>query len=352
MMKRQGTPDSRHTQAEFHRQLQAGNVSPLYLFEGEETLLRDQFLRELIDHEVDPTVRDFNFSTITVAGGDLGAAIETARQLPMMASRRVVAVTGFEAVTDERQLEGLGRYLAEPNPSSVVVFVSNALDNRRVISGLLRRACVLVSFQRFAEGQDASVWIADYIAQRGARIAATDAAYLVGMVGTDLRRLASEADKLTTLVGESGRITRKEIVELVRHSREHTNFEISDAIRDGDRARALRVLDHVFAEKVEAPLVLGAIAGTFRRMLIAKSMIAEGASSDEVAKAIGTTAYWARPINERVRKLDTRYLLRGLKRIAETDVALKSSIATPRLQLEVLICELCPTVIEVRKKSG
>ncbi len=341
-MRRQGSADSGRTHDEFLRQLRAGKVSTLYLFEGEESLLRDEALTQLIDHEVDSTVRDFNVSALTVTGGDLGVALEVARQLPMIASRRVVIVSGFEAVSDEKQLESLQRYLDAPNPSSVVVFASQGLDNRRVIAGMLRRACVLVSFKRSDDSQSTPTWVAEYVARKGSTIGPAEAGHLVGVVGTDLRRLASEADKLMTFVGEGGRITREQINGLVRYSREHSNFDLSDAIRDGDRERALRLIDHLFAEKVEAPMVLGAIGSVFRRMLAAKELMAQGATNEEVAKAVGMTPYRAGRFNERVRRVDTAHLLRGLERIAETDIALKSSLATPRLQLEMLVCELCP----------
>ena len=341
--------DSRRTQNDFQRQLGAGTIGPLYLFEGDETLLRDNALKDLIAKVVDPDLRDFNVTSISAVNGDITAPLEIAGQLPMMSPRRVVIVTGFETISDERQVQGLERYLNDPNPSSDLVFVSNALDNRRAISGLLRRSCTQVSFNRFEDGQDAPEWIARYFSNKGVRIGSADAAFLVGLVGTDLRRLTNEADKLTAYVGESGRIARNDIEELVPHSRDHTNFEIADAIRDGNRGKALRLLSQMFSEngdRGEAPALLGALAASFRRLLIAKEMIEEGLGPEEIAKAIGSSVHWARPVNERARKVDRGFLLRSLERIAETDVAVKSSLGTPRLQLEFLICELCTNAVE------
>ncbi len=339
-MKRQAGADNRKTQEDFARQIGAGKFAPLYLFEGEEALLRDQALDRLIDYAVDLSVRDFNVSRLTVVGGDLGGVLAVARQLPMMSPHRVVVVLGFEAISDDRQIEALRSYLEAPSSSSVVVFVSHGLDNRRAISGMLRRACSVVSFKSLAD--DAAPWVVGYVAEHGAKIGLPEASYLVGMVGSDLRRLSSEADKLSTLVGPGGRITRCEIDAIVHHSRDHSNFELSDAIAEGDRARALRLLDHIFSEKVEAPMVLGAIGSLFRRMLAARDLMTQGVANEEVAKAIGMPAYYAGKFNERVRRLDMGRIRAGMRRIAETDVALKSSLATPRLQLEVLVCELCP----------
>jgi DNA polymerase III subunit delta len=344
--------DSRRTQTDFLRQIGAGEFAPLYLLEGAESLLRENALKTLINRAVDSELRDFNVTTLSAAGGDVGAVLEVAGQLPMMASRRVVIVRGFESINDEGQIAALERYLANPNPSTTVVFVSDALDQRRAISSLLKRFCTYVSFQPLEQGQDAVSWIADYISQQTVTIARQDAALLVETVGFDLRRLASEADKLAAYVGEGGRIQRSHIDELVLHTKEHTNFDISNAVRDGNRERALRLLDQVFSggnDRGEAPAVLGAIAAAFRRLVSAKELMAEGLSPEEMARAMGGNPYGLRSTNERARKVDRDWLLHCLELIAETDVAVKSSLGTPRLQLEFLICELCPVVGTRRK---
>jgi DNA polymerase III subunit delta len=109
----------------------------------------------------------------------------------------------------------------------------------------------------------------------------------------------------------------------------------------------LTLLDHIFANPAESPqtlalLILGAIASNYRRMLMAKDLMRHDAPNSEVAKAAGMSPYVVTRFNERVRKIETGRIVAGIERIAQTDVALKSSLATPRLQLELLICELCP----------
>ena len=75
---------------------------------------------------------------------------------------------------------------------------------------------------------------------------------------------------------------------------------------------------------------------------MAKELMGQNAPNAEVAKAAGMSPYAVTRFNERVRKIETGQIVKGIERIAQADVALKSSLATPRLQLEVLICELCP----------
>lgn len=346
-MKRQSSVDSVKSQSDFHRKLQSGQIAPLYLFEGSEKYLRDQALKKLLEAAVDEAARDFNFDTISVAQGNLDDALALARQFPMISARRVVVVTGFEAISDDKQLEALKDYLRAPSETTALVFVSDALDNRRNIATMLRKTCQVVSFDPMDEREAAPQWIRDYVSRAGCFIEPAAAAYLVGMVGVDLTRLSNELDKLINYVGVKGRIGKPEIDLLVLNSREHSNFELTDAILDGDRRRALNLLDRIYANASERPeplslMILGAIASNYRRMLAAKELMRKNAPNSEVAKAVGMPPFAVTRFNERVRKIETERILRAISRIAETDLALKTSLATPRLQIEVLICELCP----------
>ncbi|MFN0083842.1 MAG: DNA polymerase III subunit delta [Blastocatellia bacterium] len=346
-MKRQSSGESLKSQSEFHRRLKEGGVAPVYLFEGGERFLRDQALKRLTEAAIEPAVREFNFAAISVAQGNLEDALGMARQFPMISPRRMVVVTGFEAISDEKPLERLKEYLRAPVETTVLVFVSDALDNRRNIATMLRKTCEVVSFEPLEEREGAPAWIREYVSRAGGFIEPAAAAHLVGMVGVDLLRLSTELDKLMAFVGERGRIGRQEVDELVRNAREHSNFELTDAIVDGDRRRALKLLDRIFANASDPPqslslMILGAIASNYRKMLAARELMAQNAPNSEVAKTVGMPPFAVTRFNERVRKVSAARILHGIARIAGTDVALKTSLATPRLQLELLICELCP----------
>lgn len=345
-MKRQTAGNTLRTVRELLKKIEAGQIGPLYLFEGAELYLREQALAKLLEKAVDPGVRDFNYAALSADEDGLDEAIGLARQYPMMSERRMVVVSGFEMIADDRQIEALKDYLRDPSETTVLVFVTAGLDNRRTISTALKKGCQTVGFDPLND-QEVTDWIREYVHQRGGTIDAGSASYLAGMVGISLMRLSSELDKLMAYVGEKGRITRSEIDLLVLHTREHTSFEISDAVVAGDRRRALTLLDHIFTSQSDSPqtislMLLGAIAGNYRRMLMAKDLMQQNVSNSELASMLGVSPYAVTHINEKARKVSSERLIAGIRRIAETDLALKSSMATPRLLIEVLICELCP----------
>lgn len=328
---------------EFRRQIKEGRIEPLYLFAGEEQYLQERALR-LLYETIDEAGRVFNLSTFSI-GGDGAAgnratstqAIEEANQLPMMSSRRIVVIRDFDKIREEEN-EIVLEYLKRPSPSTTIVFQAVSLDQRRKITTALLKACTVVAFERLTE-QQAARWAEEYLKRRGCRVEPNALGHLIGLVGTRMGRLVNELDKLATYAG-GGFINNSVVEQLVPRAREHSSFELWDAILDRDRKRALRLLERLLDDRTEPVMIVGALAGLYRRMLAAKELMARRAPAEEVNKATGQYGFRATSFNERVRKTAREEITHALRRIAQVDNAIKNSEATPRLQLEYLVAEL------------
>jgi len=349
---RKAAPDSGKSREVLEQQVRTGQFAPLYLLEGPEKWLRERALHQIQAAAIDPSLGDFNASQISVAGGNLEEALRLARQYPLMAARRLVVVRDFESLSEEGPIEALKNYLGSPAETTILVFTTPGLDNRRTIASLLKKGCQVVSFPLLDDSQ-AVQWARGYVEEAGCRLDPAVAGRLIGRVGVELGRLVPELEKLLCYLGGSQEersrtrpaITAEVLDLLVRDSREHSNFELTDAILAGDRGRALRLLDRIYTNGSDSPqsislMMLGAIASNYRRLAMAKDLMAQSLPNSEVAQALGMSPYAVTHVNEKARRLDWSVLQKGIERLAQTDLALKSSLGTPRLQMELLICEL------------
>ena len=64
------------------------------------------------------------------------------------------------------------------------------------------------------------------------------------------------------------------------------------------------------------------------------------APAAEVQAAVKLPPWKMSEFNTQVRRVSAESIVHGLRRMDEVDAAIKSSIGTPRLQLEILVCEL------------
>jgi DNA polymerase-3 subunit delta len=327
------------TREKLWTELKAKRIAPLYLLFGAEDYLRDAAARKIADEALRGAgLRDFNEASFSLAAVDVQQAIAAAEQLPMMSERRVVRITDFGKLREADE-GALLRYLARPAESSVVIFVADDLDKRRKLSKTLLDACLSVEFATLTDNELAA-WARDHLKKLKAEADERTLRQIVALVGTSVRRLANELDKLATAALPGGRITMDAVDALVGRSRELSNFELTDHLIAKDRKGALKTLRRLLDDDAEPVMLLGLIASNYHRLALAKELMTTGRPKEEVFRLVPMPFSKREDFLATARRTDSADLARRISRIAATDLAIKTSLATPRLQLELLICEL------------
>jgi len=327
-----------NSRLELDRSLREGRLGPLYLLLGNESYLRKVAARAISDSALsDSLLREFNESTFSLLSGNAREAIAAAEQLPMMAARRVVRITDFAKIREADE-ETLIRYLDEPNESSVVIFSANELDKRKKLSKTLLDKCAVVEFQPLKDGE-AKAWLKSRLKELKVTADEQVLSEIITLVGTDVQTLFSELDKLATAAIDTGRITAELVAALISRSRELSNFQLGDHLIARNRKRALETLHRLLQGGAEPVMLIGAIAGNFHRLALAKDLLARG-SRDDVFRAMPIPAFKRDAFLATLQRTDAARIAQAIQRIAAADLAIKTSQATPRLQLELLVCEL------------
>jgi DNA polymerase-3 subunit delta len=130
------------------------------------------------------------------------------------------------------------------------------------------------------------------------------------------------------------------VLSLVGRSRELMNFELSDHLIARDRPRALRTLKHLLDDGAQPVMLIGLLASTYRRMALAESLLAQGVPPREIFRQVPMPPFKQNSFLASLNRTDGRVLARQIARIAEADLGIKTSKATPRMQVEMLVCEL------------
>lgn len=332
------------TREELWRRLKGGKVEPLYLLFGPEDYLRDAAARVVADAALkDAPLREFNESSYSLASADVQHAIAAAEQMPMMGGRRVVRVTDFGRLREADE-EALVRYVTRPAETSTVVFVSGDLDKRRKLSKTLMDVCTSVEFAELKDAELAG-WARDRLKHLGAHADERTLRQVIALVGASVRQLATELEKLSTAALPGGQITMELVDALVGRSRELSNFELSDHLIARDRRRALETLRKLLDDGAEPVMLIGLLASNFHRLALAKELMSRGAPEQEVFRVVNMPFSQRKEFLATARRADSRELARRLTRIAEADLAIKTSLGGgggrgSRLQLEILVCEL------------
>ncbi len=328
-------------------------IAPVYVLFGVETYLRDKAAKYIADLCFSAgEMRDFNETEFSLDVSDnIRSALSAAEQLPMLATKRVVRITDVRVSTSamkdtlkEDAENILTEYLKRPSQSTVVIFVANELNGTRKLAKLLTGNSLAVEFKRL-DNAELFKWAGDHIRDAGSEADDQTIRYLVNVAGEDVRRLTNEIEKLSAAALPGKLITKELIDSLVPHSRELSNFGLTDNLVAGRNADAIRILQKILDDGTEPLALLGLISSNYRRLLIAKEMLARGASRSDVISASKAYGSGQDAFLSLARRVETAKLVKAIDRIAKTDLAIKTSVGGSgpvgsRLQLEMLVCEL------------
>lgn len=338
---------------DLRNQLKKREIAPVYLLFGAETYLRDLAAKTIADFVfADASVRDFNETEFSLNQAEnLPHALASAEQLPMIAARRVIRIvdikvsaTGAKDNLKEDNEEILTKYLKRPAETSVVIFVADELDKRRKMSKLLIENSVAVEFSALDDRQ-LTTWAKDKLKDSGADADDNALRQLIALVGSDVRRLTNEIEKVVTAALPDKIITYALIESLVSNAREISNFDLSDYLIAKNKSKALQTLKKILDDGAEPLMLLGLIGYNFHRLFLAKELMTQGVERREVARVMRLHPSKQQDFLETARRTDAARFSRIMRKIAETDIAIKTSQGSggafgSRLQIEMLVCEL------------
>jgi DNA polymerase III subunit delta len=326
------------SRTELDRSLREG-LRPLYLLLGCEAYLRRVAAQAITEAALSRTLlREFNESAFSLLSDPVQSAIAAAEQLPMMSDTRVVRIRDFARLREADE-DTLIRYLNNPSPSTVMIFIADELDKRKKSSKVLLDTCTVVDFAPLKDAE-AKAWAKTRLKEL--KVSADDQllSELIRLVGTDVQTLFNELEKLASAAASSGgRITPDLVDQLIGRSRELSNFELGDHLLAGNRKKALETLHRLLEDGAEPVMLVGLIAGNYHRLALGKHLMTRG-GREEVFRNISLPPFKRDSYISTLQRSSAEKIARGIQLTAAADLAIKTSQATPRLQLELLVCEL------------
>lgn len=325
------------SRTELDRSLREG-LRPLYLLLGPEIYLRRVAAQTITETVLSRTLlREFNESAFSLLSEPVQSAIAAAEQLPMMSDTRVVRIRDFARLREVDE-DVLIRYLNNPSPTTVMIFIADDLDKRKKSSKVLLDTCTVVEFSPLKDAE-AKAWAKSRLKEL--KVSADDQVLseLIRLVGTDVQTLANEVEKLASAAAATDRITLDHVDELIGRSRELSNFELADHLMAGNRRKALETLHRLLEDGAEPVMLVGLIAGNYHRLALGKHLLARG-GREEVFRNISLPPFKRDSYISTLQRSSAGKIARGIQLTAAADLAIKTSQATPRLQLEMLVCEL------------
>lgn len=336
-------------------ELRAGRVAPIYYLYGKEQFLVQRALAAIRAAVLDPKTQAFNLDGIDCKEAKEGARnaeriLAAARTVPMMAARRLVLVKDADGLSPD-DLEALLPYLGDPLETTCLVFVAQNADLRRRFFLELKKTGGLAKFEPLYERR-LPAWIEAEARGLGHGIEPGAAQLLCDVVGSDLAALAQALEQLSLFVGPKARITMAAVEELVAETRQHSVFDLANAVGERDTRKALHQCQRMLQAREPAIRILFMLTRHFRQLWIAREALVQRLDRDEAARRIGIPPFFVDGLLNQARSFDEPTLARAFEALYGADRDLKSSRAGDEVVLERLLVDLCRGPALGRARAG
>lgn len=337
----------------FRKMLQARTFEPVYYFYGDEELLKEHAVRELISATVEPSTRDFNLdvrSAGALDGGTLGSLLGTP---PMMSDRRVVVVREASALRKEARA-ALDAYVRAPSADLLLILIEPGGDRGKPDKSLATLPGAL-EFKPLT-GDRLPRWVAHHAESvLGVSIEPDAAELLIAAVGSDLPSLAAELDKLASYT-QGAAIDEAAVSAVVGVRRGETMGDLLGHIARRDAPAALGVLSHVLDQpKVSGVQIVMALTVQMLGLGYAHELLRDGLPRARLytelfdflksGGGVLTGMSWGDAVklwSGSVGRWDRALIDRALDVLRATDAALKqTTVSTEEQILSTAILQLC-----------
>lgn len=335
---------------ELTRQIERGEVAPVYLLYGEERLLIEETVDLLRTQLIGDADHDLNYERFDFTEQPVQLALEAAETYPFLGDKRLVVgfgatflSSGREKEKVEHDLEALEAYLENPAPYSVLVLIlyHPKLDERKKLVRLLKKQAVVAEASSL-KSKDLIPWLIKRAEQRQVQLNADAGALLHQFAGNDLTFLDRELAKMASYVGPGGTITTEVVHHLAAETTAHNVFELVNDVAEQNISRALYALDQLLVQNEEPIKIIFLLARQFRLMYEAKYLLKKGYPQRDLSRLMGVHPYVAKLASQHCKPFTLDHLARILKHLAQLDYQMKTGQIDKELALHLFILQSIP----------
>lgn len=319
----------------------ARGLAPIYLISGDETLL----VNEAAD-AIRARARADGFAErelhVVERGFDWNSLLADSRAMSLFAQRKIVEIRMANPTPGEQGGAAIVELASQPSPDTVVLVITGKLDGRTQNSkwvSAIEKNGVLVQVWPL-ELAKLPNWIRERLSRHGLQAEPAAASLLAERVEGNLLAADQEVQKLALLLPK-GAVTAQTVLDAVADSARFDVLQLGEAAMRGNAARAVRILEGLHGEGIDATLVLWAVNKDLQWIARAQHLMRNGQNADSAMNAIYVWRPRQAAMKQALQRLKPEAVRELLLDASRVDRAIKGVLRTDAwVELEALVARL------------
>lgn len=283
-----------------------------YVFSGP-SLLHDEALAQLRGELAVDALSETLFDP-AAPPAELATALGTAS---LFGPLRLVVIRHGEDLSKDHA-DALMPHIEAPSADAVLVVLA---EGRTKLDAAIKRHGAVVTLEA-PRGRRLAAWVRERARRYGLQVDDSGAWALLDTVGDGLRDLDNALRQLENLAGHGSRLAADEVRAAFPRLSDERIYALTDGVGDRRPDQAIPALRRLLDQGEQPLVLLGALAGHVRRMLIARRHTRRGPQS--VADALGLPRWRAERLYKQASHYRDEELAAAIGLLADVDLELKS----------------------------
>lgn len=230
-------------------------ISPVFFFHGEDDYLKKIAIEELQETVLTPQDFDFNFNKFDAEEVNFSKVLETVSAFPVFAEKRMVIVSNIERF-DQKSKKQIQDYSKKPfDTTCLVLAASGKIDKTKAFYKNLLKNSTNFDFRKLYDNEIPD-WVVNYVRSRGKKINVSNAGILATYVGSSIRDLVNEVEKLLIFDKSKDEISKEDIEKVTANSKNFDVFALRNAVGRKDLKKSFEILNNIFEQDNKAGILI------------------------------------------------------------------------------------------------
>ncbi len=322
-MAQRGLPGGHFASARF------AAMAELILIHGSEDVIIERLLQEFVER-----LGDHERTTLDCSEVESGTISENFAP-SLFSEKRLIVLKNLQDLDSELHGE-IDRYLANPDPSNVLIFIHKGGVKGKGLLDRIKKAKAEVHLaEPLKKSSDRIAFVKGEFVQLKRKISPQALEALVAGF-SDMRELVSVARQLASDLPQGKAIDLEDVAAVTGGRRITTGFDVADAVLAKDPRKALLATRYAFDSGVEPMAIFSAIKMSVISMLKVID-IPRGAKSFEVAGELGMAPWQIDKARRQLANWREEDFDLALNEIVRADWAVKGGEGHPQYAIERMV---------------
>jgi DNA polymerase III subunit delta len=330
----------------------------LYILTGQDDFSLERALQDVRKELGDAATLAMSTSTLEGKSVTPSELASICTSMPFMSPKRLVIVEGllgrFEsqqggprrsrktpaAPTKAPEYEPFVDVISKTPDFTVLVLVDGVLRSSNPLFKALSPKARVQTFPPLAN-RELQIWVEERVTYQGGSITTGAVGQLSRLVGSNLRVMASEIDKLVAYAADR-KINEQDVSVLVGYSQESNVFNMVDAVLESRAEAAGKSLKQLLDAGAAPSYLLTMLARQVQLVVRAHELREQGMTRAEMQSRLGISHdFVMRKTLEQASRHTMPRLRNVYEQLLEADISIKTGRFDPDLALSMLVAELC-----------